>query len=65
MSTEIERRVAKSIVASKSVSGAAGKGLVLGGTTVLAVTFLAALIPFVGVTVLALAMIGLGFAFWE
>lgn len=65
MSRELERMVGKSVMSSKSVSGAAGKGLVVGGGAAIALTFLAALIPFVGVFGLGVVMLVLGAFMWE
>ena len=65
MTTDIEKRAAKSLLASKSVSGAAGKGMVVAGAGSLAVYFLAGLIPFVGPLLLAIAFIAFGAMMWE
>lgn len=55
----------KQIVSSKSVTGAAGKGLVAGGAGAMGLVFLAGLIPFVGVFGLGVIMILLGLFMWE
>jgi len=65
MTSDIERRAAKSLLASKSLSGSAGKAMVVGGASTLALTFLAGLIPFVGPVLAAIVVIGLGLALWE
>lgn len=65
MTTELERRVAKGVLASKSVSGSAGKAMVVGGTSALAVTLLASIIPFLGALPLAIVLIALGLFMWE
>ena len=48
------------ILASKSVSGAAGKGMVVAGVGGILLTFLAALIPFVGIVGVSVILIALG-----
>lgn len=50
---------------SKSVSGMAGKGMVVAGTGAIVVSLLAALIPFVGVFGLGVALLLLGAFMWE
>ena len=62
---ELQVRTAKSILASKSVTGAAGKTMVVGGAGSLAVYFLAGLIPFVGPVLAAVILIGFGLFLWE
>lgn len=61
----MERKVARSVVVSKSISGAAGKGMVLAGSGAIALSVLAALIPFVGVLGLGVVLIVLGALMWE
>lgn len=59
-------RANKSIMASESLSGAAGKGMVVAGGGTLAVYFLTALVPFIGSPfLLAFILIGLGLFMWE
>lgn len=60
------------IVTSKSlttkthtVSGQAGKGMVVAGGSALLVPVLAALIPFLGTLSVAIALVVLGFLLWE
>lgn len=65
MTTDIEKRAAKSLLASKSVSGSAGKAMVVGGTATFVVTLLAGLIPFVGPLMAAAILVGLGLLMWE
>lgn len=65
MSNELMRSTAKTVTQSKSVSGAAGKGLVVAGTGAIALSMLAALIPFVGVMGLGILFLVLGAVFWE
>lgn len=48
------------IVTSKSVSGAAGKGMMVAGGGGLALMGLAAVIPFIGMFWLCVIMVGLG-----
>jgi hypothetical protein len=55
----------RAVVQSKSVSGAAGKGLVVGGGSAIAVTLLAAFLPFFGVLSLSIVMVVLGIFMWE
>lgn len=63
--SNIERRASGSLLASKSVSGATGKVMVVGGSAAIAVSLLASLIPFVGVMGVAALMIALGLFMWE
>jgi len=60
MSSSLVKSTTKAITQSKSVHGAAGKGLIIGGGSTLGVLALAAFLPFVGVLTLAIAMIVLG-----
>jgi len=65
MSRELEVRAAKSLLASKSVSGTAGKGMVVAGGSAIALSVLAAFIPFVGVLGLGVILLVLGGFLWE
>lgn len=62
---EIEKRVAKSVLATNSVSGAVGKGMTVAGGGAIALTLLAGLIPFVGVFGLGVILLALGLFMWE
>lgn len=63
--SNIERRVASSVLSTKSVSGAAGKGMAVAGGGAIALTILAGLIPFVGVFGLGVILLVLGLFMWE
>lgn len=63
--SNLVRAAQKSVVSSKSVSGATGKGLVVAGAGGIALTILAGLIPFVGVFGLSIIFLVLGFFMWE
>lgn len=63
--SNLERVAAKSLISSKSVSGAAGKGMVAVGSTAIALSVLAAVIPFVGVLGLGIVLVVLGALMWE
>lgn len=63
--SNIVRRAGMSLTQSKSVSGAAGKGMVAAGTGAIALWFVASLIPFIGVFGLGIVLIVLGMFFWE
>lgn len=54
--SSIERRASKALLTSSSTSGTVGKGLIVGGTSALAVGALAMLLPF-GVFFWAVAVI--------
>lgn len=62
----IERYSKKSgLMYSKSASGVAGKGMVVAGTGAIALSALAAVIPFVGVFGLGIILLVLGAFMWE
>jgi hypothetical protein len=65
MSNDLVRSAQKQIVHSKSMSGAAGKSLVVAGGTGLGLWFLAGLIPFVSLPMLLVVMVVGGFFLWE
>lgn len=62
---ELSKRAANQIVHSKSMSGAAGKGLVVAGGTGLGLWFIAGLIPFVSLPMLLVAMVVAGIFLYE
>ncbi len=64
MSKELERAT-KGVLASKSTSGATGKVMVAGGSAAIALSVVAALIPFVGVLGLGIIMLVIGVFMWE
>lgn len=61
----ITKRGNSSLMHSKSVSGLAGKGMVVAGTGAIALSALAALIPLVGVFGLGVVLLVLGLFMWE
>jgi hypothetical protein len=61
MSKQVIRAGQKSIMQSNSISGAAGKGMVVFGAGGLLLTVLAGLIPFIGVLGVSAIFIVLGF----
>lgn len=63
----IEKYVSnKSLMGHKgSVTGTAGKGMVVAGGSALMVPVLAAFIPFLGTMAVAIVLIVLGLMFWE
>lgn len=63
--SNIVKATQKSIVSSKSVSGAAGKGMVVAGAGGLLITLLAGLIPFLGVVGVSVLLVIFGFLMWE
>lgn len=65
MSSALEKRVAKGILATPTVSGAVGKGMTVAGGGAIALTVLAGLIPFVGVFGLGVILLVLGLFMWE
>lgn len=58
--SSIEKRAATSIMQSKSVSGAAGKAMIVGGGATLAIGGIALMLPIITWWMLALAMVGIG-----
>lgn len=65
MSKSLERVAAKSLLSSKSTSGVVGKGLVGTGSVAIALSVVAAFIPFVGVLGLGILLVVLGALMWE
>lgn len=57
--SSIERRASKALLTSSSTSGTVGKGLIVGGTSALAIAGVAALLPF-GIIAWAIVFIALG-----
>ena len=63
--TSIERYAKSGLMYSKSVSGAVGKGMAVAGAGAIALSALAAIIPFVGVFGLGIILLVLGAFLWE
>ena len=65
MSNELVRYGQKSLVSSKSTSGAVGKGLAVTGGAGLGLWFVAGLIPFITLPMLLVMMVIAGMLMWE
>jgi hypothetical protein len=63
--SNLVKESSKSLMSSKSTSGAVGKGMVLAGGSYLMLSFVIGLIPFVGPVLAAAILIGLGLFMWE
>jgi hypothetical protein len=59
------REAQKQIVTSKSISGAAGKGMVVAGGSGLALWFVAGLLPFISLPMLLIGMVVFGLFIME
>lgn len=65
MSNELIRAAQKNIVHSKSISGAAGKGLVTVGAGGLGLMTVAAFLPLITLPMLLVMMVVAGLFLWE
>lgn len=63
--SNLVRNAQKTIVHSNSLSGLAGKGMLVGGVGGLSLWLLAGLIPWVSLPILCVLLIGLGLFFYE
>lgn len=64
MNKSLEVRASKSILSAKTGGEVAGRGMVLAGGTAIALSVLAAFIPFVGVLGLGVILMVIGALFW-
>lgn len=63
--SNLVRSAQKQIVSSKSLTGAAGKGMVVAGGTGLGLWLVAGLIPFVSLPMLLVVLVIAGVFLWE